>query len=163
MTQPSRSGRFINRRCRSSPQCWSAAAGSSKAERPLYSDARQVGQWQALFTAEQINGWLANAASCRTPAASLPANIRDPRIAIASDVLTLGFRTSSGGVETVISADAAVSLTDDGSVAIQLIAVRAGALPLPVLQLADELAGACQKLNLPVDAGLDRTASQWCC
>ena len=50
----------------------------------------------------------------------------------------------------MISADAAVSLTDDGSVAIQLIAVRAGALPLPVLQLADELAGACQKLNLPV-------------
>jgi hypothetical protein len=31
-----------------------------------------------------------------------------------------------------------------------LIAVRAGALPLPVLQLADELADACQKLKLPV-------------
>ena len=115
----------------------------------LYSDARQVGQWQALFTAEQINGWLATQL-VQNASGELPANIRDPRIAIASDVLTLGFRTSSGGVETVISADAAVSLTDDGSVAIQLIAVRAGALPLPVLQLADELAGACQKLNLPV-------------
>ena len=34
--------------------------------------------------------------------------------------------------------------------AIRLIAVRAGALPLPVLQLADELAEACKKLKLPV-------------
>jgi hypothetical protein len=71
-------------------------------------------------------------------------------VAIARDVLTLGFRTSSGGVETVISVDAAVSLTEEGAVAIRLIAVRAGALPLPVLQLADELADASKKLKLPV-------------
>jgi hypothetical protein len=115
----------------------------------LYSDARRIGQWQALFTSEQINGWLATQLA-QNANGELPKSIRDPRIAIANDVLTLGFRTSSGGVETVISADAAVSLTDDGAVAIQLIAVRAGALPLPVLQLADELADACQKLNLPV-------------
>ena len=25
----------------------------------LYSDAKQIGRWQALFTVEQINGWLA--------------------------------------------------------------------------------------------------------
>ena len=25
----------------------------------LYSDAKQIGRWQALFTSEQINGWLA--------------------------------------------------------------------------------------------------------
>ena len=25
----------------------------------LYSDVKQVGRWQALFTTEQINGWLA--------------------------------------------------------------------------------------------------------
>ena len=56
----------------------------------LYSDARQVGQWQALFTAEQINGWLATQL-VQNASGELPANIRDPRIAIASDVLTLGF------------------------------------------------------------------------
>ncbi len=115
----------------------------------LYSDAKQVGHWQALFTAEQINGWLATQLA-ENAGGQLPANIRDPRVAIAPDALTLGFRTSSGGVETVISVDAAVSLTERGSVAIRLIAVRAGALPLPVLQLADELADACQKLKLPV-------------
>jgi hypothetical protein len=115
----------------------------------LYSDAKQTGHWQALFTAEQINGWLATQLA-ENAGGDLPTNIRDPRVAIAPDVLTLGFRTSSGGVETVISVDAAVSLTEHGAVAIRLIAVRAGALPLPVLQLADELANACQKLKLPV-------------
>lgn len=115
----------------------------------LYSDAKQIGRWQALFTAEQINCWLATQLA-QSSGADLPANFRDPRVAIAHDVLTLGFRTSAGGVETVVSVDAAASLTDDGAVAIELIAVKAGTLPLPVLQLADQLADACKKMKLPV-------------
>jgi hypothetical protein len=115
----------------------------------LYSDAKQTGRWQALFTTDQINGWLATQLT-QNSGTELPANFRDPRVAIAHDVLTLGFRTSSGGVETVISVDAGVSLTDDGAVAVELISVKAGALPLPVLQLADQLADACKKMKLPV-------------
>src|SRR6185369_763044 len=68
----------------------------------LYSDVKQVGHWQALFTAEQINGWLATQLA-ENAKNDLPTNIRDPRVAIARDVLTLGFRTTSGGVDTVIS------------------------------------------------------------
>ncbi len=33
---------------------------------------------------------------------------------------------------------------------IRLMSVRAGALPLPIMQLADQLATACKKLKLPV-------------
>ena len=113
----------------------------------LYSDVKQVGHWQALFTVEQINGWLATQLAADK---GLPSNMHEPRVAIARDVLTLGFRTKSGGVETVISVDASVLLTKDGDVGIRLMSVKAGALPLPVMQLADELATACKKLNLPV-------------
>src|SRR5262245_29676243 len=115
----------------------------------LYSDARQEGKWHALFTAEQINGWLA-VQLVENEQAKLPQGIRDPRVAIAPGVLTLGFRATSGGIETVISVDAGVFLTKEGAVAIRLMSVRAGALPMPVMQLADELATACQKLKLPV-------------
>jgi hypothetical protein len=115
----------------------------------LYSDARQHGQWHALFTAEQINGWLATQLAANQDR-ELPTNIRDPRVAITKDALTLGFRTTSGGVDTVVTVDASVFLTEEGSVAIRLMSVRAGALPLPVMRLADELADACQKLTLPV-------------
>jgi hypothetical protein len=115
----------------------------------LYSDAKQIGHWQALFTVEQINGWLATQLAA-DKGSELPSNMRDPRIAIDHDILTLGFRTKSGGVETVISVDASVLLTETGDVGIRLISVRAGALPLPIMQLADQLATACKKLKLPV-------------
>jgi hypothetical protein len=115
----------------------------------LYSDARRHGDWQALFTADQINGWLATQLAANQDGV-LPGNIRDPRVAIAPELLTLGFRTSSSGVETVVSVDAGVSITEEGAVAIRFFSVRAGALPLPVMQLADEISVACQKLNLPV-------------
>jgi hypothetical protein len=115
----------------------------------LYSDARQQGQWQALFTSEQINGWLATQLAANQDS-ELPTNIRDPRVAITKDALTLGFRTTSGGVDTVVTVDANVFLTAEGAVAIRLMSVRAGALPLPVMRLADEIAEACTKLSLPV-------------
>jgi hypothetical protein len=115
----------------------------------LYTDAQRQGQWKALFTSEQINGWLATQLA-KNEDGGLPQNIRDPRVAIAPDTLTLGFRTKSGGVQTVVSVDASVSLTDGGAVAIRLLSVRAGALPLPVMQLADEIASACKDLKLPV-------------
>jgi hypothetical protein len=115
----------------------------------LYSDARQHGQWQALFTAEQINGWLATQLA-ENKDSGLPKNFRDPRVAITKEALTLGFRTTSGGVDTVVTVDASVFITKEGAVGVRLMSVRAGALPLPVMQLADELAAACQKLSLPV-------------
>jgi hypothetical protein len=115
----------------------------------LYSDARQGGKWHALFTAEQINGWLAIQLA-QNQVEDAPSNIRDPRVAISPEVLTLGFQTHSGGMETVISVDASVFVTDQGAVAIRLMSVRAGALPLPVMQLADEIAATCERLSLPV-------------
>jgi hypothetical protein len=115
----------------------------------LYSDARQVGQWQALFTAEQINGWLALQLA-EFEERELPGQIRDPRVAISPDLFTLGFRATSGSVDTVVSVDAGVFLTEDGGIAIRLMSVRAGALPLPVMQLADEIAAVCHELSLPV-------------
>ena len=122
----------------------------------LYNDARRPGEWQAAFTAEQINGWLATQLAEVYPDV-LPANIADPRVAIGEDVLTLGFRTRRGGVETVITADANVSIAESGAVAVRLLSVRAGAMPLPVMPIADELSHACQELALPIrwtqDAG----------
>jgi hypothetical protein len=116
----------------------------------LLSDARRAGEWHAIFTAEQINGWLALQLDEFRQDEPLSDRIRDPRVAISPELLTLGFGTSSGGVETVVSVDAAVSLTHEGAVAIQLKSVRAGALPLPVMQLADEIATACERMALPV-------------
>lgn len=115
----------------------------------LYSDANQIGHWQAKFTCEQINGWLATQLA-NEKSGGLPENVRDPRIALAEDRLTLGFRTKSSGVDTVVSIDASTLITADGNIGIRFTSVRAGALPLPILQLANELIGACKKMKLPI-------------
>lgn len=132
----------------------SLEAGSRELETrasALYSDTRQVGKWHAQFTDEQINGWLATQLRSRAESdGKLTSNVGEPRIALRPGMLSLGFRTIQGGIDTVISVDAAVSLTAEGAVAIQLKSVRAGALPLPVMQVADEISAACQQLNLPV-------------
>ena len=115
----------------------------------LYSDARKSGHWQATFTAEQINGWLAIHLDAGAERA-LPDDISTPRVALGDGTISLGFRTRQGGVETVVSADATVLLTEAGEVAVRLTSVRAGALPMPVMQVAGKIAAACRELDLPV-------------
>lgn len=115
----------------------------------LYSDTQQAGRWQAIFTAEQINGWLA-VQLAQNHADQLPDNVREPRVAISPEAITLGFRTEVGGTDTVVTVDATPFLTESGAIAVRLVSVHAGTLPLPVLQVADEIATACQGLSLPV-------------
>ncbi len=118
----------------------------------LYTDARQTGAWRALFTGEQINGWLAGELADRSAELGIDVDrdVREPRVSISPDVLTVGFRTSQGGVDTVISVDASVFLVDDSEVGVRVLSVHAGTLPLPVALVADKLAAACRKLRLPV-------------
>lgn len=115
----------------------------------LYSETRQPGDWQAAFTEDQINGWLAVQLPSNFQEA-LPASVSEPRVSIGDDELVLAFRTRRGGIETVATVRAAVMLTEDGCVAIKLRSVHAGALPLPALQVADDISRACQDLDLPV-------------
>jgi hypothetical protein len=118
----------------------------------LYSDARQAGTWRALFTDEQINGWLALQLADRSTGRTgeLTRAMREPRIAIAPNLLTLGFTTTQGGVDTVVSVDGSVFLTDEGDVAVRLMKVQAGTLPLPMALVADQIAAGCRQLSLPV-------------
>lgn len=121
----------------------------------LYSDAQKAGAWHALFTDEQINGWLASQLATASDeaggdGAEMTAAIREPRVAISPGLMTLGFTTKQGGVDTVVSVDASVFLTEGGEVAVRFEKVRAGSLPLPVALVADELATACRELSLPV-------------
>jgi hypothetical protein len=122
----------------------------------LYSDVKKGGAWQAVFTSEQVNGWLATQLSHSLADGDgrgldeVSAGIREPRIAISPGVITLGFTTTQGGVEMVVSVDADVFLTEQGDVAVRLVKVQAGTLPLPLAIVADELAAGCKRLSLPV-------------
>lgn len=114
----------------------------------LYSDAQQAGGWRAAFNTDQINGWLAtNYADADDGSED---EIVAPRVAIGDDTITLGFRSRRGGLDTVISVDATAFITETGTIAVHFTSLKAGALPLPVMQVAEELASACRELSLPV-------------
>jgi hypothetical protein len=115
----------------------------------LYSDVKQVGRWRALFTDEQINGWLATQL-VTILGGKLPDEMRDPRVATTANQLTLGFRTRAKGVESVISVSASVLVTEGGDIGIRFESARAGSLPLPVMAFAEQLAMLCSKAKLPV-------------
>ncbi len=120
----------------------------------LHNATTQPGRWEAEFTDEQINAWLATILPRNHPQA-LPAEIRDPRVKIAAQSAQLAWRLESERFATVISLQADVYLTDQpNQIAIRLHAVRAGWVPVPLTQLLERVSDAARR------AGVDLSWSQ---
>jgi hypothetical protein len=108
----------------------------------LSSDLNQEGRWEATFTADEINGWLAVDLVENHPG-QLPPAMSDPRVAIEPDGLTLACRFKQGYVDTVLSLTVDAYLAEPNVVALRIRKARAGSLPLPlsaVLKRIDEAA-----------------------
>jgi len=100
----------------------------------LASDLQQPGRWHAVFTAEQINGWLAvdlleNHADC------LPAGFADPRVQIEPGRLRIACRYRQGRFAVVLSLAVEPYMIQPGVIALRIRQARAGALPLPMGRL----------------------------
>ncbi|HEY1065216.1 MAG TPA: hypothetical protein VGE52_03875, partial [Pirellulales bacterium] len=68
----------------------------------LQSTARREGDWEAVFTAEQINGWLAVDLVENHPDV-LPKEVRSPRVAFKPQEVLVGWTLAQSGLETVCS------------------------------------------------------------
>ena len=102
--------------------------------------ARRVGRWEAVFTDEQINAWLAVDLPRRLPAA-LPPGVRDPRTRITEREVQLGCTYEEPRLRTVVSLVADVYLTDrPNEVAVRIKSLRAGRLPLPLSHVLERIA-----------------------
>ncbi len=120
----------------------------------LHNAALKPGQWQAEFTAPQINGWLA-AILPRNHPGTLPAEVRDPRVKLDASSLQLAWRLDSERFQAVISVQADLYLTDQpNQIAIRLHAVRAGWVPVPLTPILEEASEAARR------AGVDLSWSQ---
>jgi hypothetical protein len=120
----------------------------------LHNATTKPGRWEAEFTDEQINAWLATLLPRNHPQA-LPAEIRDPRVKISADSAQLAWRLASERFETVISLQADLYLTDQpNQIAIRLHAVRAGWVPVPLTQILERVSDAARR------AGVDLSWSQ---
>lgn len=111
----------------------------------LRNAAVQTGRWQAEFTDERINAWLAAVLPQNHPRA-LPAEIRDPRVKLSAEAAQIGCRFRYQGIDTVLSLRADVYLTDQpNQLAVRLRAVRAGWLPVPLSPLLERVSDAARR------------------
>lgn len=114
----------------------------------LRNDAQQGGQWEAVFTAEQVNGWLAVDLVNKFPNL-LPPEVQSPRVAMSPSDVQLAFRFQNAQVNTVVSLSLGVSLTEEPNVvAIRVRKARAGSLPVPLAQFLDQIAQAAHEADI---------------
>jgi hypothetical protein len=116
----------------------------------LASDIRRGRPWQAVFTAEQINGWLAYDVPRNHPNL-LPPEVRDPRVQIEDDQLKIAFQWSGTAWSAVVSFQVEVYLQEPNVIAIRIHQARAGKLPLPLGGLVESFVASAQDAGLLID------------
>lgn len=116
----------------------------------LASDVRKQGRWEALFTEDEINGWLAVDLHENHPG-SLPPGIADPRVVITPGGLQMACRSKQAGIETVLSVNVAVYLAEPNVLGIRIRGVRAGVIPLPMKDVLEQIAEIGRQRSLRID------------
>jgi hypothetical protein len=114
------------------------------------SDIQRGRKWQALFTAELINGWLAYDVERNHPHL-LPPEVHDPRVQIEDDLLKIAFRWSGSSFSSVVSCQLEVYLQEPNVVAIRIQHARAGKLPLPLAGIVQSFVDSAHDAGLLID------------
>jgi hypothetical protein len=110
----------------------------------LVSDVRKSGKWQARFTADQINGWLAVDFVKNHPGA-LPPLFCNPRVSIESDRIVLACCYEGWIVPTVLSLTIEPYVPEENTLALRIVKARAGRVPMPLGKVLDGISDASQR------------------
>jgi hypothetical protein len=116
----------------------------------LSSLARRQSEWEARFSQEEINGWLA-VDLIRNHAQSLPERFEAPRTSIASGEATIACRYRHEGWATVLSVSFDCSMSEPNVLALRLKRARAGALPLPLAGVLEAVSHVVRRLEMPLE------------
>lgn len=127
-----------------------AAAGDQLEHRvlDLHNSLHDEGRWEALFTDEEINGWLATVLPEKF-ANLLPKGLADPRVVISPAQAQVACRYEHQRITTVVSLSLRISVTDEPNVvAVQVGKARAGLVPLPLQDFLDDAAKVARRGKL---------------
>jgi hypothetical protein len=116
----------------------------------LASDLKRGGRWAALFTTEEINGWLA-VDLVENHRGSLPRGIAAPRVAIDRGRVMLGCRYRLGFLRTVLWLEVEPYLTGPNAVAFRIHQIHAGWLPVPMQQVLASIDEAVRQADLRIE------------
>ena len=104
----------------------------------LASAVKKPGHWESLFTAEQINGWLA-VDLVRNHPHTLPPELHDPRVAIDPKRITVACCFDHDGLHSVLSLTIEPYVPEPNILALRIVSARAGLLPVPLGQVLDRI------------------------
>ncbi len=116
----------------------------------LASDLHRKGRWQHVFTADQINAWLALELAANYPELAT-SEWQEPRISIQDGAATIACRYQTERVSTVLSLSLDVYLHEPNVVALRIQRARAGALPVPMTQVLDAITHIARELQLRLE------------
>jgi hypothetical protein len=94
--------------------------------------------WEAIFTDEEVNAWLAEDLVTYF-ADQIPSEVHEPRVVFEVDRVTLAFQLDQGPFRSVIWVVARPHVPEDNVLELTLEKIRAGVLPLPAEQILDRI------------------------
>ncbi len=116
----------------------------------LRNSARRQTPWKIEFSQDQINGWLTSDLPEKFPE-SIPNQIKDPRAIIGENELKLAFKYEGTGLSGIIVVRAEVFCTEHpNEIAVRVIDVRSGFLPLPINPWIERVADSIRKAGIPM-------------
>ena len=114
------------------PEPVQAVAELEEEVQELQTELEEVGQWNASFSIDQINTWLATELETKY-AKRLPEGVHQPRVAIEEDRLLVACQVESSKLRTVLSLELLPRLTENANeLSIRVERIRAGALPISI-------------------------------
>ena len=117
----------------------------------LHNDTRREGNWQASFSDQQINGWLATDFDKNFPNA-LPPQFQNPRVAIEEKHVRLACRYVDQPISAILSMEIDLYLTDEQNViALQIRKARAGMLPVPLVNVLNTITDVARRAEIELD------------
>jgi hypothetical protein len=94
--------------------------------------------WEAVFTDQEVNAWLAEDLVIHF-ADQLPPEVHDPRVVFELDRVTLAFRLDQGPFSSVIWVVARPRVPEGNVIELTLEKIRAGVLPVPAERILDRI------------------------
>jgi hypothetical protein len=111
---------------------------------------KQPNRWEVLFTAEQINGWLA-VDLMQNHSHAMPSILQDPRVAIDPKQVTVAGRVEIDGQWTVIRLIVVPYLSKPNTLELRIVKIRAGLLPVPLRKLLDRISNVASKEQVDIE------------
>lgn len=115
----------------------------------LSNDIRNEPLWEAVFSDQEVNAWLAQDLLTHF-AEHLPPEVRQPRVVFETDRIVLAFQYRQSGIETVITVMARPRVSQDNTVELTIETVRAGILPVYADGVLDRITGHARARGIDV-------------